>query len=93
MVTGGKGDIFRAGILDSAHPFCRIEVGGIESSGSLGIFFGADIVVVELPFSLSEHTGYAPVKKNAESIVGKLLPSLEIFSGRDICGCFFRKSA
>ncbi len=87
VVACGECDVFRAGILYRFHPFGGVEIGGIESFGSLGILVGCDIVIVEIPLSLGEHAVYAPVDEYAESVVGEFLLCLLSFGSRDIGRC------
>ena len=48
VMARGKAYISRPGALDSLHPGIGVEVGRVETFGSLGIFVGLG-AVVEIP--------------------------------------------
>ena len=87
VVTARDGDVLGTRRLDLRHPFCRIELGRIESRSQFGILVAMDVAVIHVPLAPSRHAVDAPMKKDTELVVLKFLASLQVFGSRYISLC------
>ena len=84
VVAGGDGDVAGAGGLYLGYPPVRIEFGGIEAAGQLGVLLIGYLVDVHHPLSAGEHGIHSPVDEDAELVVAELLFCSSSFGGGNI---------
>ena len=76
VMTGREADVFGTGRLESRYPLSRIEVGGIEATGQLGILLPVEVPVVHHPFAIGHHAVDAIMEKDTELVILKCLTCL-----------------
>ena len=77
VVAGREADVFSARGLDGLDPLAGVERGGIETTGHLAIFLVVDVLVIEDPFAIRQHTVDAPMDKDSELVVLEFFPGLQ----------------
>ncbi len=78
VVTRGKADVTRTGILDCIYPRIGIEAVGIERIGQFSIFAIVDVAVGHRPLARSEHRVESPVDEYAQLGITERLARLDI---------------
>ena len=79
MMTGGNGDVFRTGILDSLHPSVCVELRRVEGLSQLRVFLIANVLVLHHPLAHSHHRVEPPMQEDTELLILKLLTCLNVF--------------
>ena len=77
VVAGREADVFSARGLDGLDPLAGVERGGIETTGHLAILLVVDVLVIEDPFAIRQHTVDAPMDKDSELVVLEFFPGLQ----------------
>ena len=78
VMARGNGDVPRPGALDHLHPFASIELRGTEPIHRLRIDRLVELARLKIPLALRVHCVEPPVDEHAETLLGELLPGLEV---------------
>ena len=82
VMACSEADVFSSRLLKGTNPLLSVELSRIKTFCSLSVLLVVNISVLQIPFSLSKHAVYTPVKEYTEFVICKVLTRLYILWSR-----------